>query len=121
MASGGERGSVLAEAIAAVALVAAAGMVVAAAASTSLRAVRQAALIERAVTIAARELSSLQARGAPESSQETALDEPALGHDAALAATVNRRGDGIAELRVAVNAPALRLPMTLTTRMLVAE
>jgi len=121
MARRSEHGSVLVETLAAAALVAAAGMVVAVAAAAGLRAVRQAALVERAVLIAARDLSALQARGAPESSDYSLLDEPALGAGATRGATVVRRGDGIAELRVTVTAPALRLPLTLATRMLVPQ
>jgi type II secretory pathway pseudopilin PulG len=122
----GERGSTLIESLAALTLMAAAGAVIAAAATTSLRAARHAAECERLTAIAARELARVQARGAPEETSERRLDDSGFAGPARLSTLVSRRPDGIAELRVTVDlagnpgeAPAS--PITLTTHMLVGE
>jgi type II secretory pathway pseudopilin PulG len=123
----GERGSTLIESLAALALMAAAGAVIAAAASTSLRAVRHAADCERMTAIAARELARIQARGASEETSERRLDDSGFASPARLSTLVSRRPDGVAELRVTVDVTAdpgdasAALPVTLATRMLVGE
>ena len=121
MPSGTDRGSVLVEALAALVLTAAAGAVVAAAAGTSLRAVRTVELGERLTAIAARELATLQACGAPETADDAPLDEPGLGAGARRRTLVTHRADGVAELSVTVTVASGRPPLTLATRMLVAE
>jgi len=121
MPSNADRGSVLVEALAALVLTAAAGAVVAAAAGTSLRAVRTATLDERLTAIAARELAGLQARGAPETDDDAALDEADLGTGAHRRAHVTRRPNGVAELDVTVAVASGLRPLTLMTRMLVPE
>ena len=116
----GERGAALVEALAGLVLAAMAGAIVAAAATTSLRAGRQAAVTERLVVIAARELTALQARGAPACADEAVLTEPGLGADVLRRASVTRGTDGIADLSVTV-AAAPYPPVTLATRMFLPE
>jgi len=113
-------GSALVEALAAMTLVAVAGAVVAAAAMCNLRALHTAALVERLVAIASRELASVQARGAPEMVDDTILDELGTGVPVDRRLVVTRSPEGVATLTATISAPAAP-PVTLTTRMLVAE
>ena len=117
VARGSERGSLLVEALAAMALTLAAGVVLAAAAVAGLGAARQAGVIHRAVALAARDLSALQSAGAPEVDETIALDDPALGPGAARRAVVHRGANDLAELTVAVAPAPPYAPVTLVTRM----
>jgi hypothetical protein len=107
------------EALAALTLIATAGAVVAAAATTSLRAVARGGVTARLTALAARELALLQARGAPECDEETDLAAAGLAGPVRRRARVTHREDGVAELRVEVASAGHTV--ALATRMLVPE
>jgi hypothetical protein len=107
------------EVLAAMTLFAIAGSVVSAAALANLRALRTATTLEYLVTIASRELSIAQAKGAPQTSDDTLLADPAMG-------TVRRQllitheADDLATLVVAV-ASTGSPTVTMRTRMVVSQ
>lgn len=113
-------GAALVEALAATVLVAVAGAVVAAAATTSLRAVRRAGAIERLTTVAARELAAAQATGALPGADDATLAEPGFALPLSRRTLVTRRNNGIVELAVSVHAEPDGDTVGLTTRMLVS-
>jgi hypothetical protein len=115
----GVHGSTLVEALAALALLALAASVVAAAAAANLRALGGAVVLERLVTLAARELALAQARGAPATSEDTTVLDPDLGV-VARHLEVARDADGVAALAVRVTVPNTP-PLDLRTRIQTAE
>jgi len=100
-------------------LFAIAGSVVSAAAVANLRALRTATTLEYLVAMASRELSIAQAKGAPPTSDDAVVDEPALGA-VRRQLVVTREPDDLVTLVVAVTAPAAPT-VTLRTRMLVPQ
>lgn len=112
-------GYALVEALVAIALVALAGTVVAAAATTNMRALRAAAVLERLVALASRELSLAEARGAPALVEDVTALDPDLGV-VARHLEVSRDADGIATLAVRVTAPGAAA-LDLRTRMQTTE
>jgi prepilin-type N-terminal cleavage/methylation domain-containing protein len=115
-----DRGSTLLEVLAALTLLAVAAAVVAAAATASLRAAREAAATGRLLGLAARELSILQSRGAPELSASDTFAEPGLRGEVARAAEVRHAG-GLATLAVTVAAGDPPRSVTLATAMLAPD
>ena len=113
-------GSALVEALAATALIALAGAVVASAATTSLGAVRRANVIRRLVAVAARELATLQAADAPSGTDESTIVEPGFAPSVYRQTRVTRRPDGVAELEVTVRTEPPAETVGLTTRMVVS-
>jgi len=73
-----ERGSALVEALAALVLVAMAGLVVASAATTALRASRRASVLEHDAGLAARELASVASQPTTAASGDAVLAVPGL-------------------------------------------
>ena len=113
------RGSALVETLVAIALLALAGSVLAAAATTNLRALRTAAVLERLVALATRELSIAQARGALATSEDTTTVDPDLGV-VARHLEITRDAGGVATLAVRVTARGAP-PLDLGTRMQTTE
>jgi type II secretory pathway pseudopilin PulG len=111
-------GAVLVEVLAAMTLFAIAGSVVSAAALANLRALRTATTLEYLVTIASRELSIAQAKGALPTADDTTLDDPGLG-TVRRQLLVTREPDDLATLVVTVAATASPT-VTVKTRMLVS-
>ncbi len=99
-------------------LFAIAGSVVSAAALANLRALRTATTLEYLVTIASRELSIAQAKGALPTADDTTLDDPGLG-TVRRQLLVTREPDDLATLVVTVAATASPT-VTVKTRMLVS-
>jgi hypothetical protein len=116
-AAGARRGTALVEALAALALVALAGGVLAAAATTNLRATRAAATLERLTAEAARELALAQAGGAPAGTEETPLAAPGLDPGTTRRLEVSRDDShGVTTLDLRLTTPGTP-PFRLTTRM----
>jgi hypothetical protein len=113
-------GAALVEALAASALIALAGAVIASAATTSLGAVRRAGTIQRLVAVAARELATLQAAGAPAGTDDSALVEPGFAPQVYRRTRITRRPDGLAELEVTVRSEPSGETVGLVTRMAVS-
>jgi len=113
------RGSTLVEALVALALVAFAGSIVAAAAQTSLRASRTAAVLEQLTAGAAADLARAQGRGAPEGVDDTITTDPTLGAGVEHRVTITRAGD-VATLEARVVAPEADV-LVLATRMYVPQ
>ncbi len=114
------RGQALVEALAALLLVAAAGAIVAAAAAATLRATRQAEVLQRLVRVAERELALLQLGDPLPGWIERPLSEPGLA-DTTAVHTVSRSASGLADLAVTVTAGRPQQRVMLSTRMLVRE
>jgi len=112
-------GAALVEVLAAMTLFAIAGSVVAAAAATNLRALRTATTLEYLVAMASRELAIAQAKGAPPTSDDGVVDEPAIGA-VRRQLVVTREADDLATLVIAV-ATAGSSTVTMRTRMLVPQ
>ena len=109
-----ERGSTLVEALVAAVLVAFAGAVVAAAAETSLRATRAAAVLEELTAGAAADLARAEARGAPAGVDDQIVTDPMLGVGVEHRVAITRNGD-VATLEARVVAPGAD-PFVLVTR-----
>lgn len=112
-------GMALVEVLAAMTLFAIAGSVVSAAALTNLRALRTATTLEYLVTIASRELSIAQAKGAAPTAEDTLLDDLSIGI-VRRQLLVTREPNDLATLAVAVTATGSPT-VTVRTRMVVAE
>ena len=100
-------------------LFAIAGSVVGAAAVTNLRALRTATTLEYLVAMASRDLAIAQAKGAPPTSDDGVVDEPAIGA-VRRQLVVTREADDLATLVIAV-ATAGSPTVTMRTRMLVPQ
>jgi hypothetical protein len=112
-------GAALVEVLAAMTLFAIAGSVVSAAAVTNLRALRTATTLEYLVAMASRELAIAQVKGAPPTSDDGVVDEPAIGA-VRRQLVVTREANDLATLVIAV-ATTGSPTVTMRTRMLVPQ
>jgi hypothetical protein len=115
-----EAGSALLEALVALGLIALAGLVVATAAATGLRASARAATIGRTAAVAGRELAALATRAADAVSETRTLAIAGFPAPVTCAAGVTREG-GVASLAVRVTGGRPAEVVGLTTRVTVVE